>query len=264
MPSHRDLVAIALAAVISLTLMGIPAHLSAAVSASSRTTLLTAGQWLFSSLISSSRNTERHQFLLGRNVELSLENMRLREARQENDRLRRALAFSQTNVRDRLIAAKVIGRDAGLIPSTVTIDAGSDRGVALYDVIITVEGILLGHVIQADERAAIVQLITRSRVSALIQERRVRAMVSWVQGKRFQLDYVESNPANNAIRVGDRVVSSGLGGRFPKGILIGEISEVSDNERDALFKAVFLESAVDFNGVEEVFALKEDELERPK
>ena len=136
--------------------------------------------------------------------------------------------------------------------------------MALYDVVVTVEGMLLGHVIQVAERAAIVQLITRSRVSALIQERRVRAMVSWDRGKRFRLDYVESNPANNAICVGDRVVSSGLGGRFPKGILIGEISEVSDNERDALFKAVFLESPVDFDGIEEVFALKQEELERPK
>ena len=262
MPPHRDLAAIALAAVVSLTLMGIPPQHSTAIAERSQLSLLTAGQWLFSSLISSSRNEERSRFLLARNVELALENMRLREARLENERLRRALDFSGRNVEDSLIVARVIGRDADLIPSTVTIDVGSDRGVEQYDVVITVEGLLFGHVAQLVASTATVQLITRSRVSALIQERRVRAVVSWSQGRRFRLDYVEANPANNSIREGDRVVSSGLGGRFPKGILIGEISEVSDNERDALFKSVFLESAADFAGVEEVFVLQQRELKR--
>jgi rod shape-determining protein MreC len=77
-----------------------------------------------------------------------------------------------------------------------------------------------------------------------------------VHGKRFRLQYVEANKANSAIRKGDRVVSSGLGGRFPKGILIGHIVEVRDQRRDPLFKEVFLESSVDFSRVEEVFVIR--------
>ena len=260
MPLHRDFVAIVLAVVVSLTLLGIPSQYSTAVAETSQSSILTAGQWLFSSFISSSRNAERSRLLLGRNVELALENMRLREDRLENERLRRALDFRDREAGEDLIPARVIGRDADLIPSTITINAGREGGVDRDSVVITAEGRLLGHVTQLMESTSTVQLITRSRVSALIQERRVRTVVSWSHGNRFRLDYVEANLANNAIRVGDRVVSSGLGGRFPKGILIGEIVEVADNERDALFKAVFLESAVDFAGVEEVFVVQKQEL----
>ena len=261
MPLHRDFVAIVLAVVVSVTLMGIPSQHSTAIAETSQLSILTAGQWLFSSLISSSRNAERSRLLLARNVELALENMRLREDRLENVRLRRMLDFREREAGEDLIPAKVIGRDADLIPSSITINAGRDSGVGKYDVVITAEGRLLGHVTQLVETTSTVQLITRSRVSALIQQRRVRTVVSWSHGNRFRLDYVESNSANNAIRIGDRVVSSGLGGRFPKGILIGEIVDVTDNERDALFKSVFLESAVDFAGVEEVFVLRKKDLE---
>ena len=56
------------------------------------------------------------------------------------------------------------------------------------------------------------------------------------------------------IKIGDRVISSGLGGLYPKGILIGWVSEVRYQQHE-LFKTAILESAVDFNSIEEVFVI---------
>mgnify|MGYP000063643295 CR=1 FL=1 len=61
------------------------------------------------------------------------------------------------------------------------------------------------------------------------------------------------------IEIGDRVVSSGLGGRFPKGLTVGYVTEVREQERDPLFKEVFLESSVDFRDLEEVFVIDPSE-----
>ena len=56
------------------------------------------------------------------------------------------------------------------------------------------------------------------------------------------------------IKIGDRVISSGLGGLYPKGILIGWVSEIRYQQHE-LFKTAILESAVDFNSIEEVFVI---------
>ena len=113
---------------------------------------------------------------------------------------------------------------------------------------------LVGHVIQVEGTSSVVQLIVskRSHVSAVVQKSRTHGVVSWVPGNRFVLRYAD---ANSAIEVGDRVVSSGLGGRYPKGLTIGYVSEVREQKRDPLFKEVFLESSVDFWDLEEVFLI---------
>jgi len=61
--------------------------------------------------------------------------------------------------------------------------------------------------------------------------------------------------ASSFVREGDRVVSSGLGGRYPKGIPIGTVVEVSQVKRDLVFQQVFIESNVDFPNLEEVFVI---------
>jgi len=77
--------------------------------------------------------------------------------------------------------------------------------------------------------------------------------VSWLKGRRFRLSYVD---ANSPVRVGDQVVTSGLGGRFPDSIPIGRVIEVQEPENQTLFKEVFIESDVDFWGIEEIFVIR--------
>ena len=116
---------------------------------------------------------------------------------------------------------------------------------------VTAEG-LVGHVAMVGVSDSVVQLLMRSRVSALVQSTRAQGIISWVDGHRFRLRFVE---ASNLVRAGDRVVSSGLGGRYPKGIPIGTVVEVNQVKRDLVFQQVFIESSVDFPNLEEVFVL---------
>ena len=71
--------------------------------------------------------------------------------------------------------------------------------------------------------------------------------------RRFKLEWVDEN---KEIFAGDRVITSGLEGRFPKGIVVGSIIEVQQPRRDPLFQEVYLESGVDFWNLEEVFVLR--------
>ena len=255
MSVHRDYVIVGLALVVGLGLRGMPEAHKHRIAARSQTTLLTAGQRVFSRVMRAAKDGARSHFLLAQNVQLALDNVRLREAGLENHRLRRALGFRDRPGRPDLIPAEVTVRDPDQLYDTITINAGLDRGVRNDLPVVTAQGQLLGHVARVGEREARVQLIMRARVSAVIQESRTQGIVSWVRGNRFRLRYVEASEPDSLIRLGDRVISSGLGGRYPKGIPIGHVVEVREQVRDPLFTEVFLESSADFLGVEEVFVI---------
>ena len=255
---NRDYAAIALAVLLSLILIGLPPAHKEPIARWCRGEFWASSQWLFTSIIEHGRNQQKTRYLLAQNVELALENMRLQEAKQENRRLRRALKFKQRESTPVSIPAEVIARDPDQIFDTITINVGTDQGIRQDWPVVTTEG-LVGHIIQVEARSSIVQLIMRSRVSAVVQAGqagRAQGVVYWVSGNRFQLRYVD---ASSEIEKGDQVVSLGLGGRYPKGIPIGNVVEVLAQERDPLFKQVFLESSVDFHNLEEAFVIPKGE-----
>ncbi|MBT3342914.1 MAG: rod shape-determining protein MreC [Gemmatimonadetes bacterium] len=246
-----DYVGIGAAILISLTLMGLPAPRQESIAAGLRSSALAAGQWTFSRVIRFASGEERARHLLTRNVQLSLENMRLREAEEENDRLRRALDFRTRNQFGEILPAEVIGRDPDLLFDVLVINAGRDVGLRRDWPVVTTEG-LIGHVVEVGQHSSVVQLVFGVRVSAVVQGGRAHGMVSAAGGNRFQLSYVD---ASSRIEVGDRIVTSGLGGRYPKGLTLGTVTQVQQLDEDPLFQEVFLESDVDFWGLEEVFVM---------
>ena len=248
---HRNQLVLVLALVLSLTLMGLSREHREAIAHFCQTALFSTGQWLFSRVVRYARSEEKARHLLAENVRLALENMQLSEAAEENRRLRKALQFPQRGEFKVLVPAEVIGRDPDHMYDTLVISAGTSSGVEPGQPVVTTQG-LVGHVIHAAGRHSTVQLIMRSRVSAVVQRGRAHGVVSWLPGGRFELRYVD---ASSDIAAGDEVVTSGLGGRFPKGIKVGHVIEVRAQERDPLFKAVFMQSSVDFWDLEEVFVM---------
>ena len=241
---------------VSLILKGLPEEQKQNISRYCRIVLWSTSQRVFSKVIHYAKNKQKIRFLLAQNVGLALDNMQAREASLENQRLRQALEFKLREGSQPLILAEVIGRDPDQLYDSIIIDAGRDKGIQRDLPVVTAQG-LVGHVAQVGKYSSVVRLIMRSRVSAAVQNRdRAQGIVSWVHGKRFKLEMVE---ASSQIRIGDRVVSSGLGGRYPKGILIGYVTEVHDEQRDSLFKGVLLQSSVDFLRLEEVFVWHSDE-----
>ena len=254
MSNHRKYLVLAVALALALFLKGLPLAYKEAIANHSKTGILGAGQWLFSRIVKYTENEEKIRFLSRQNVELALRNMQLREAGKENQRLRKILEFNRGSRPQEFIAAEVIGRDPDPIYNTIEIDSGRDRAIEENWPVVTVDG-LVGHVSQVHAYSSEVRLIMDSRVSSVVQDRRVLCVVAWVRGQRFRLDYVE---ANSPIKLGDEVMTSGLGGLFPESITIGRVVEVQESKGLHLFRKVFLESEVDFWAIEEVFVIRPD------
>ncbi len=221
------------------------------VSELSRSYLFLIPTWFFSDVTKYVEATEKREFLSSQLVETSLENMHLREAYIENNRLRAALGFISENLDQKPIAAFVISRDPDLIYDNLTINIGTIDSVKIGDSVITSKG-LVGHVSAVSKSNSIVTLITRSRISALISETRTQGIVTWLHGNTYSLKFVD---AAAEVKVGQYVKTSGLGGRFPKGLPLGKITTITKDKNSPVFQTVLLESAVDLLNLEEVFVL---------
>ena len=165
-------------------------------------------------------------------------------------RLRDQLLFASKKSKDKIFA-EIIGESSDNTHDTRLINRGSNQLVLRNYVVLRKEG-LVGRIKSVSPFQSIVQLITdhRSRVSALIQRNRVRGLIYRTH------EGIEMRQINlhAKIKIGDRIITSGLGGLYPKGILIGWVKEISHKKHE-LFKTAILDSAVDFIQIEEVFVI---------
>ncbi len=131
---------------------------------------------------------------------------------------------------------------------TIEIDRGSADGVIEGLPVIDAAG-LVGRVVRSAPHSARVLLITdaSSAVAVLVQDQRIRGVCRG-QGGALALDFAL---LEDAIQVGDGVITSGLGGVFPKGLVVGYVRSVQ-REQFGLFQTVDVEPAVDFAHLEEV------------
>ena len=165
-------------------------------------------------------------------------------------RLRNQLLFASKKITDKIFA-EIIGESADNNHDISLINRGSNQLVQHNYVVLRKEG-LVGRIQSVSPFQSSVQLITdhRSRVSSLIQRNRIRGLI---YGTHKGLEMRQINQHAN-IKIGDRVISSGLGGLYPKGLLIGWVKEIR-HQKHELFKTAILDSAVDFNQIEEVFVI---------
>jgi len=187
---------------------------------------------------------------------LKMENSRYRELLSAHERLQKLLQFKQTTSQP-VLAAQVVGLDPTGWFKSVIINKGEDAGLGLNMPVVNANGII-GRVVSLSSNYAKVLLIIdqNSAVDCLVQRSRDRGMVKGLSDETCKLNYVVKS---SDVAVGDMVVTSGLGGVFPKGIPVGEILNVEDNP-GKLFKDIKIRPAVDFSKLEEVLViLKEDE-----
>jgi len=179
---------------------------------------------------------------------------RLQEIDLENRRLRLLLGFKE-EVAVPTLPARVIAEDATSWFRTVTIDKGWDDGVGEGMPVVVAEGVV-GRVVRSGPGESRVLLVTdaSSAIASLVQANRARGICRG-QGDLLSFDFVLRQ---EEIQVGDRVITSGMGGVFPKGLVIGTIQAVSRQEF-GLFQAVEVTPAVDFSHLEEVLVLLRQE-----
>lgn len=175
------------------------------------------------------------------------------EVTAENDRLRSMLGYKQTASQFDLVAAKVIARDPSNWTSTIVINKGQDDGIQKDMAVITPQG-LVGNVVSVVKSSARVQLILdpRSSVGGLVQraESRVAGIIAGDNKKQMMVRMINI-PRDADIVEGDKIVTSGFGGIYPKGISIGDVESIV-NDEGGLLKCAILKTTVDFQRLEEV------------
>ena len=150
------------------------------------------------------------------------------------------------------VVASVIGRDATQWSKVVVINKGTQDGLTDHLAVINDAG-LIGQVIHAGLNTSKVLLIVdgRSAVDALFQDSRVSGVVVGMGDDESQLKFV---PNTADVKVGDLVLSSGLGGIFPKGLIIGKVSQVF-KKKQGLFQEITLIPSSNLSRLEEVLVL---------
>ena len=201
-------------------------------------------------------NWEELDALRRENGALRAEQTAYSEILAENIRLRALAGFRQGYTQFSLLGATVIAREYGTWTNTVVIDRGSASGLVKYMPVIVPEG-LVGFVSEVYLDTARVQLITdpRTSVGAIVQ-RPASRVVSLVQGSGSQpgtLSFVNLSREADVLK-GDSLVTSGYGGVYPRGLLIGQVSEVTDDPSTPAREARVVPAA-DFSRLEEVFVI---------
>ncbi len=184
------------------------------------------------------------EFLRGQNNEL-------REVASGSQRLSRLLGFKQRQW-PQAVATKVIGRDSTNWYRGLVLDKGEHAGIRPEMGVITPAG-LVGRVVKTTAFTSIVLLVAdpNTAVTALIQRTRDEGIVTGTLQGLVRLKYI---PLLSPVREGDVVVTSGLAGKFPKGLMVGVVKRIEKTEDD-LFKSALLVPVVDFSRLEEVLVI---------
>ena len=158
--------------------------------------------------------------------------------------LKSALKLSTT-------AASVIAGSASPDFRSMTIDKGTGDGLAADMAVLAPAGVV-GRVIMPTSRASKVQLLIDrdAAAGAIVERSRAQGVVTGTGTDRFRLDHI---PGAADIQVGDRVVTSGIEGIYPKGFVIGQIELV--NQQGGEFTSVVVRPAVEFSSLETVLVV---------
>jgi rod shape-determining protein MreC len=180
------------------------------------------------------------------------QNNQLREAAAATERLTALLHFKEQAL-PTLLAAQVIGRDATSWYRSVILNKGESDGIKPDMGVITAAGVV-GRVVKTNSATSVVLLVTdpNNAIAGLIQRTRDEGIVEGTQQGLAKLKYI---PMLSSVRSGDRVVTSGLVGGFPRGLALGTISRI-DKEEGALFQSAELMPEVDVSRLEEVLVIQ--------
>jgi len=150
------------------------------------------------------------------------------------------------------VTANVIGLPASQWEQVIVVDAGTAKGIKLSMPVLAANG-LLGQVVEVGPNYSKVRLITdqESGVASLLQNNRAQGITQGSLSGTLTMNFVSMDAT---VTAGDTVVTSGLGGVFPKGLIIGQVSKVS-KEVNSLYKVIQVQPANDMSQVEQVIIL---------
>jgi len=221
------------------------------------------GNWL-DDIASSIRD---YSVVIEENADLKENNLVLKEhiaflsgLEAENNRLREAVKLKDRFENYEIFGANIVGADPGNFLYNYRIDIGSLDGVEIDDPVIASNNVLVGRIYSVGLTSSVVMpLIDElSGISAwTIKSEGGHAIVKGdLEYKADGLCLMDTINETMEIQIGDILETSGMGGVFPKGILIGEITTVY-KEGSLIGRHAIVRPFIDFNAIEEVYILKE-------
>ncbi len=188
-----------------------------------------------------------------RNLKKKIEDMKsqlilYQEGYLEAKRLQNLLALEDDNDFD-FVTARVIGRAQVALSQTILLNKGTADGLKAGQPVMAAPG-LVGRVIDASWHSAkVLPLIDEnSNIDAIVQRNRTQGMIRGAGSRGCVLKYISKT---QDVREGDIIVSSGMGGVFPKGMMIGQVNHV-DRQEAGLFLRINVIPSIDFSKLEEV------------
>lgn len=197
---------------------------------------------------------EENESLKGKNAELEQKLREFEIVKSENNTLKEYLALSEQYGNYETKAAYIISKDFSNYSNVFVINIGEADGIKPNMTVISEKG-LVGYVISVTSHTAKVQTIvdTASTVSAILSSSRDNLICKGTLENSGLLK--ASNISTNANLIqGDKIETSGMGGIYPKGILVGTIKKI-ENTKNIVDRYALIEPAVDFNKVETVLVI---------
>jgi rod shape-determining protein MreC len=181
---------------------------------------------------------------------LTTENLKLRQSEGDLKRLRSLLSYAEQFDMRTSMGQTIMLDTAGRFKSII-IDRGSADGVQVNDVVANANG-LLGRVVLTTNDLAKVQLVTDNNcsVGALIERTRRQGVVRGSGASHIQMFDI---PSLADVQPGDRILTAGIDGVYPRGIPIGTVVRAEPGQ--SLFKTVTVKPAVDFGTIEEIIVI---------
>ncbi len=174
----------------------------------------------------------------------------------ENMRLRQLLLFETNHPQFDVLAAKITTYDYGSWTSTFVIDRGEAEGIAANMAVVASGGVV-GFISDVFPHSARVQTILdpRSAIGAIVQrpESRLAGIIQG-NGNNHREPTMINIPKDGDVLDGDTIVTSGYGGIYPKGLLIGHVVKL-ENDQEGFVKYAMIKPSVNFNSLEEVLVI---------
>jgi len=173
-----------------------------------------------------------------------------REESAENMRLRGLVGFSESTLYS-LVPVRVVARDPSHQYRSVVVSGGSTQGVAMFMPLVGEHG-AVGKIVQVMGNMSMAQLLRdpSNRTSVMVNRSRVVGILQTENGR----DFFVRLRSHEDVRSGDTIVTSGLGGIYPKGLTVGYVGKVDD--KSTLFKRAYMDFSVKFDKIEELFVMR--------
>ena len=249
----RGILVLIILLVLGIILKSLPLKAKETLSGTMLSTVFYPAQYAFSAVDDFRGILAENDSLKKQNAHLRLEVDNMREGLKELKRLRTLVRFD--NKWDYpIVTTKVIGKNPGRFVTTLIINRGASDGLKTDMPVFSMKG-LVGRISKISAHHAQVQVLLDPTLKFSVLNTRTRT-IGFVESLKNQM-LKASLPIHSGAKVGDTLVTSGLGGIYPKGIGVGIITEIQEEEQ-SVHSTLFIQPFQDVNHLEEVFVMQKE------